>query len=97
MTSSLFFLAAGIRPSSVTAEIVSCAVTSMDFFDRLQEQGEGLFFFFKSNQKGISPYKISTFSSRGLMRRKMEIWNTFYLSTKISQNYKKQIEDSAAY
>ena len=42
MTSSLFFLAAGIRPSSVTAEIVSCAVTSMDFFDRLQEQGEGL-------------------------------------------------------
>lgn len=29
----------GIRPSSVTAEIVSCAVTSMDFFDRLQEQG----------------------------------------------------------
>ena len=67
MTSSLFFLAAGIRPSSVTAEIVSCAVTSMDFFDRLQEQGEGLFFF-KSNQKGISPYKISTFSSRGLMR-----------------------------
>lgn len=45
MTSSLFFLAAGIRPSSVTAEIVSCAVTSMDFFDRLQEQGEGLFFF----------------------------------------------------
>ena len=89
MTSSLFFLAAGIRPSSVTAEIVSCAVTSMDFFDRLQEQGEGLFFF-KSNQKGISPYKISTFSSRGLMRRKMKIWNTVYLSTKISQNYKKQ-------
>ena len=73
MTSSLFFLTAGIRPSSVTAEIVSCAVTSMDFFDRLQEQGEGLFFFFKSNQKGISPYEISTFSSRGLMRRKMKI------------------------
>ena len=45
MTSRIFFLAAGIRPSSVTAEIVSCAVTSMDFFDRLQEQGESLFFF----------------------------------------------------
>ena len=73
MTSSLFFLAAGIRPSSVTAEIVSCAVTSMVFFDRLQEQGEGLFFFFKSNQKGISPYEISTFSRIGLMRRKMKI------------------------
>ena len=73
MSSSLFFLAAGIRPSSVTAEIVSCAVTSMDFFDRLQEQGEGFFFFFKSNQKGISPYEISTLSSRGLMRRKMKI------------------------
>ena len=28
---------------------------------------------------------------------KYEIWNTVYLSTKISQNYKKQTEDSAAY
>lgn len=72
-----FFLAAGIRPSSVTAEIASCAVTSMDFFDRLQEQGESLFFF-KSNQKGISPYEISTLSSRGLTRREIKIWNMEY-------------------
>ena len=54
MTSSLFFLAAGIRPSSVTAEIVSCAVTSMDFFDRLQEQGEGLFFFQEKSKRNFS-------------------------------------------
>ncbi|XP_015753782.1 PREDICTED: uncharacterized protein C11orf70 homolog isoform X2 [Acropora digitifera] len=27
------------RASSTTAEVISCSVTSMDFFDRLQEQG----------------------------------------------------------
>lgn len=35
----LFFIIIGIKASSVTAEPVSCVVTSMDFFDRLQEQG----------------------------------------------------------
>ena len=33
------FSVIGIKASSVTAENVSCVVTSMDFFDRLQEQG----------------------------------------------------------
>ncbi|CAH3034127.1 unnamed protein product [Porites lobata] len=28
-----------IKPSSVMAELVSCSVTSMEFFDRLQDQG----------------------------------------------------------
>lgn len=86
MTSSLFFLAAGIRPSSVTAEIVSCAVTSMDFFDRLQEQGEGLFFF-QVIKKEFLLTKSIHYQAEGWWEKrwKYEIWNTVYLSTKISQ------------
>lgn len=71
----------------------------MDFFDRLQEQGEGLFFFSRVIKKGFLLTKSVHFQEEGWWeeRWKYEIWNTVYLSTKISQNYKKQIEDSAAY
>ena len=37
--SSLFCCSVDTKMSSITAEAVSCSVTSMDFFDRLQEQG----------------------------------------------------------
>ena len=37
--SSLFCRSIDTKMSSITAEAVSCSVTSMDFFDRLQEQG----------------------------------------------------------
>lgn len=35
----IIFYSLDIKPSSVTAELVSCSVTSMEFFDRLQDQG----------------------------------------------------------
>ena len=35
----IYFSFIAMKVSSVTAELVSCSVTSMDFFDRLQEQG----------------------------------------------------------
>jgi len=35
----IYFSFIAMKVSSVTAEFVSCSVTSMDFFDRLQEQG----------------------------------------------------------
>ena len=57
------------------------------------------FFFSRVIKKEFLLTKSVHYQAEGWWEEKWkyEIWNTVYLSTKISQNYKKQIEDSAAY